>query len=283
MPLSFGSGVLTEVSIPLVQIAASQTIIAAAQTTLAANDTIRLTQSAAFDAIAVAQVALQISQLTFYYDRFDDAIDARDAKIDAQISFLEQLEGYKTGMDKDMANKKRSVLTGLGLPSVDLCGDSIRLRTQHQGDGIAVDLKATQLSKESCDGIPDGWGVHEGSLMAAKSGSYAGALLGNASKRDREEFRVQKTQLVRAGQIGMKGVFRAGDTLGMYAQAAAIHSGLADIYLAGFNSAGAGLGTSIGQFGNGNGKPQVVGTDPVFSPGNSAINFQGQGSFGNVA
>lgn len=282
MPLAYGSGTLTEVQIPLQQIAASQATIAASQATIAADVTARQIEEGITTAAALVQIALQIAQLVFYYDRFDDAIDERDAKIDAQIAFLDTLEGYKTGMDKGMANKKRSVLTGLGLPSVDLCRDSILFRTQHQGDGMAVDLKARQLSQESCDGIPSGWGVHEGSLMAAKSGSYAGGLLGNSAKRDREEFQVQKTQLVRAGQIGMKGVFRSGDTLGMYSQAAAIHSGLADIYLQGFNSAGAGLGSAIGQFGN-SGKPQLVGAEPAFSPGNAAINFQGQGDFGNIA
>lgn len=203
------------------------------------------------DLVAIAQVILQTAQLVLFYGLADDATDRRDAKIDKTIEFQQDLQDYKFNQDLPVLNLKASVLTDLELPTIDMCADALKVTTDAMNDGAAVDNKAFLFSEESCHGIPQGWGVHEGSLMAGKSGSYASGMIANNSKRRVEQFRIVKTDLVRAAQQGMKAVYSANETMAKYAQSASIDAGLADLFIQGFNSAGAGLGVALGRLANG--------------------------------
>lgn len=188
----------------------------------------------------------QVLQLGIYYSLHDDAVDNRDEKIDDQIEFMEKLNAYECGPDLEMLNCKKAVLNDLQLPLVDMCSDVRKCAFEIGLDGFAVDLKTDDFIAQSCGEEPDCWGTHDGELYAAKAASYVGGITANALRRDQEDFRMKKTDLVRAAQQGMKAVFNSSTVLSKYAQAASIHSGLADLYLQGFNSAGAGLGVTLG-------------------------------------
>lgn len=232
---------------------------------------LNITRQNTLDVTAIAQVALQTAQLIAYYQLHDDAVDLRDQKIDAQIAFQDKLTAYKFGADLNMLNLKKSVLTDLNLPSVDMCSDAVNLSSEAVGDGAAVVAKSQDLAQESCGGVPQGWGTHDGTLYAAKAGSYVGGVLSNSARRDEESFRQTKTDLVRAGQQGMKAVFKSDTVLAKYAQAASIHSGLADLFLQGFNSAGSALGATLGRF-SGDSSPTVGG---VIQGGTSGLDTVG--------
>lgn len=203
------------------------------------------TRNTARDVAAGVQIALQTAQLIAYYDAADDAIDARDDKIDAQITFMQTLENLNINQDLPMINCKRDVLVDLVLPEEDTCGVRVEHFTYWFFDGRSIDNKSRDLVDESCGGLPNGWSLHEGQVNSGRSESSAGALMSASGKRRIEQFRRNKTTLVRSAHSGLKSVFNAGDTLSKYAQAAAIHSGLADLYIQGFNSAGAALGVAI--------------------------------------
>lgn len=216
------------------------------------------------DLEVIAQIALQTAQLIAYYDLADDAIESRDLIIDKTIDFITYLEDKKVSQDLPMLNLKKSVLTGLGLPSVDMCSSAIQFRQESINDGHAVDEKSVNYARETCGGIPSGWGLHEGTLMAAKSTSYIGGMVGSSSKRQQETFRRAKTDLVRNAQAGMKSLFNASEVLSQYSQAQGIYAGLADLFIQGFNSAGAGLGVALGKLGDN--APTQTAADPVSDP-----------------
>lgn len=232
------------------------------------------------DLATIAQIAASIAQMIVFYDLADDAIDARDEKIDAQIEFMEKLNEYECGPDLEMLNCKKAVLTDLGLPSVDMCSDALRCVGESMNDGHAVDAVSQKFVDQSCKSLPTGWGLQEGTLHGAKSGSHAGGLLANSAKRQQEDFIQKKTALVTAGQQGMKGVFKASTVLQKYAQATQIHSGLADLFIQGFNSAGASLGTALGSLsGTTSSGPTFGGSIPgTGGIGNSAGGGTGVGS-----
>jgi len=221
------------------------------------------------DIATIFQLGLQLGQLVFYWDKYNDAIDARDEKIDKQIEFMQDIQDYKVNQDLPMLRCKKDVLTGLGLPTIDTCSDAIYCADESEDDGRAVDLKSEHLADQTCGGIPDNWCVHEGSLAAAKAGSNAGGAIANNAKREQEAFRQHKTSMVRTAQQGMKSVFNSGEVLAMYQQGATIHQGFADIFISGFNSAGAAAGVLLGRLASGT----STGTDPI---GGSAGNSAGQ-------
>lgn len=205
------------------------------------------------------QIAASTLQLVAYYNLHDNAVDQRDAKIDDQIAFMTELNEYECGPDLEMLNCKKNVLADLQLPLVDMCSDSVKCKDEILADGKAVDNKSLDFINQSCGDIPDCWGTHDGNLYAAKAASYVGGITANSMRREQENFRQAKTDLVRAGQQGMKAVFNSNTVLAKYAQASSIHAGLADLFLQGFNSAGAGLGTALGQLGSNPGSAFSVG------------------------
>lgn len=203
------------------------------------------------DVLAGAQAVAHLIQMAIYWGKYDDAIDRRDAKITKQIEFMQDVQNYKTGADLDMLRCKKDVLASLGVPGVDMCSDAVRCADESEGDGRAVDLKSSHLADQTCEGMPSGWYAHEGTIAAAKGGSHAGGLISNNARRMEEQFRGAKTTLVTQAQHNMKSVFRSSEVLAMYSQGAAIHQGFADIYISGFNSAGAAAGVALGRLAGG--------------------------------
>lgn len=214
------------------------------------------------------EVGLHATQLGLYYDALDDAVDERDAKIDAQWAFMQQLNNYNINYDIPMLDCKKDILVDLVVPEIQSCGYDPILAFSSNHDALALDQKAQHLADEAC-GVPLGWEMWEGEIHAAKSSSSLLSISAASDKRRIERFRKSKTRLVRTAQSNLKSVFNAGDILSMYAQAASIHSGLADIYLQGFNSAGAGLGVALGKLNNGTLQGTGSPSNPVSNVGGS--------------
>lgn len=226
---------------------------------------------------ALVMTGLLILQLGIYYSLANSAVKRRDALIDKQKAFTDKLQEYSHGQDWDMAVCKSEVLTDLELPSVDMCSLSVICRDEILNDGTATDNKSLDYISKACGEIPECWGTHDGNLYASKAASVAGGLVANAAKRGLEDFRQRKTDLVRAGQIGMKGVFNANSISTKYSQATQIHAGLADMFMQGFNSAGAALGVALGNVNT----SSSSGTSNAFAVGGGAQTAGLQGGIGS--
>lgn len=243
-------------------------------------DPVRDTRDQQNDLLIGASIIAHLALMAVYWSKYDDAIDARDAKIDKQIDFMQDVQDYKVDQDLPMLRCKKDILTELALPAVDMCSDAVRCADESEDDGHAIDLKSSHLADQSCDGIPEGWYAHEGTLAAGNAGSHAGGMISNNARRMQEQFRGSKTTLVSQAQHNMKAVFNSGEVLAMYAQGASIHQGFADIYISGFNSAGAAAGVGLGQLASGtqSGNPTFGGSissTPANSTGSSNVDYGG--------
>lgn len=227
---------------------------------------------------SLIETGLAIVQLGFYYDGLNDAIDLRDEHIQYQMDFMQELRDLRDAQDLPMLQAKQSVLTALEVPDADVCGFAGDYLGESMNDGDGVVEAAENQAEQSCAGIPAGWGVHDGRLAGAMAGPYAGGIMGQHSKRREEDFRKYKTRLVRAGQQGMKAVYKADDILTQYAQATSIHAGLADLYIQGFNSAGAALGVALGKLG---GTPGTGSAETTGSSGFNHVRPNSETSYGS--
>ncbi len=223
------------------------------------------------------QTGLALAQMALYYSLADDMIDKRDEKIDDEKEFIEELQEYTETQDLPILQLKRQSVN-LGIPGANPCGEAGRYLSEGMQDGEAVVETCQNFSRQSCAGIPNGWGIHEGELKGAMGAAYASGILSGNTKRREERFRKHKTDIVRTGQQGMKAVYNANDILTKYSQASSIYAGLADLFIQGFNSAGAALGVAMGklsgntgtslnsQGGVSTGATQPTGASPSTSP-----------------
>ena len=205
-------------------------------------------RNAARDGQTLILVLAYVIQLAVYYNFWSDAVDRRDDGIDRQKDLLDYLYDKDMTVDYPMMQYKQGVL-GLSVPGPDLCGDALLLQACTKADGRVVDDLAMTQKAHSC-GIPANWDIGEGTLIAARALAYTGGILANSGKRREEQFREEKTKLVLRAQLTAR--FSVGPILKDYQQAIAIQEGLASIFAAGFNSAGVGLGTALGQLANQN-------------------------------
>lgn len=189
---------------------------------------------------------LLIAQMLVYLFAFLKHLDDRDDKIDDIIEFMDYIQDKKMGVDLEMSRLKAEV-RNLAIPEPDLCGDPVLLADYSYADGEVVDALSEQLVSRTCQGLPDGWSLHEGNVMQARASVNIGGLIANRAVREKEWFTKQKTSLMNSAQRNMKAPYSASEILGMHAQSMNIYSGLADLYASGFNSAGAGIGTMIGR------------------------------------
>ena len=196
------------------------------------------------DAQTLLVLGLTLIQMVLYYNLWDDAVSNRDEIIDKQKVFLDYLLEKDLSVDFPMMETKQQIL-GLTVPASTVCSDATFSSACSASDGIAVDAKGHSQSRLASGGLPIGWAFHEGLLLGARASSYTGAIAGNASKRREENFREQKTKLVLRGQATAR--FSPRPILQDYSQAISIQEGLAQIFAAGFNSAGVGFGTALGQ------------------------------------
>lgn len=247
--------------------AAVSTAITGHATSLTAYDAAK---ESTLTGLAATQMLAYSAQLVIYYNAAKDSVDDRDAAIDDQVSFMQYLQNTKVNVDLPMVEDKVDVLTLLNIPVLQQCGSGSDVKNMTFRDGLAIDDTSSKLSKQACGSVPNNWYQHAGRLSGAKSGSYAYGIVSNADVRRVERFRKNKTSLVRQAHLGTKSIYNAGDVLSRYAQVVGVHSGLADLYIQGFNSAGAGLGVALGKLstGTGQGSGDGVSTNPAGS-GNS--------------
>lgn len=216
---------------------------------MALNDTARGLREITADLVAIALADLMAGQMDDFYTKASTANVNRDGYIQDQMDFMQDLETYRDTQDLPMLLSKQSVLTSISPPTPGMCFDASLFQSDIELDGDAIDAKSQQISTETYGGLPSGWVNRDGELLSAKASSYVTGIIPNESKRREEDFRNTHTKLIRAGQQGMKAGYTSSEILTKYSQAASIQGGLADLFMQGFNSAGAALGTIIGKLG----------------------------------
>lgn len=210
----------------------------------------RMQYEAELQIATLGELLLAAVQLGYYWDEFKEAIDNRDDVIDNNlIPFMDYLRNGPRANDLGMIANKQGVRDGLAAdePTADNCLENIRYRGEVTQDGNAVDKSARRFAKESCCGIPEGWGIHDGDLAAVLSVPIEGSYQAAAADRRRQEFLKNEVGLVQAAQRSIKATINASSILAYYERAIAIYQGLGDMFIQGFNSAGAALGVALGK------------------------------------
>lgn len=200
-------------------------------------------------AAATYFVGEMVTQLDDFYSKASTANANRDGYLQDQMDFMQDLDTYRDTQDLPMLLNKQSVLTSISPPTPGMCFDASLFQSDIELDGDAIDAKSQQISTETYGGLPLGWVNRGGELLSAKASSYVTGIIPNEAKRREEDFRNTHTKLIRAGQQGMKAGYTSSEILTKYSQAANIQGGLADLFMQGFNSAGAALGTILGKLG----------------------------------
>lgn len=201
---------------------------------------------------------LYAAQLLIYYNLWKDITDKRDAVIEDLQSVLDYLQITDLGVDYPQMLKKQNILE-LHFPEKKMCADSKLFEPQSKNDADVVDDMASYFMRQTCKRWPndhncDPLETSEGALCASVAQDYTGTMLANSSKRRREKFRQNKTQLALRAQATAR--MAVAPILQMYQQAIQIYEGLASVFMQGFTSAGAGLGINLwrlGSSGNNNG------------------------------
>ena len=120
----------------------------------------------------------------------------------------------------------------------------------------------------SCAGIPEGWGLHDNTFGTSFGVALAGSIMTTGAKRLSEEFEKVKPELASNIQTSMKAIYNAQSVFGYYQQALGIFQGLSDLFISGFNSAGATLGIAVGQLASNTQSVPRITTQVKSSPNN---------------
>lgn len=228
---------------------ASLGTIATEHAIISGIETTRQARQVLVDAASVILSAAMIAAMDDFYSKASTANANRDGYLQDQMDFMQDLDTYRDSQDLPMLLNKQSVLTSISPPTPNICSDVGLFQSDIELDGDAIDSKSQQISTETYGGLPSGWVNRDGELLSAKASSYVSGIIPNEAKRREEDFRNTHTKLIRAGQQGMKAGYTSSEILTKYSQAASIQGGLADLFMQGFNSAGAALGTIIGKLG----------------------------------
>lgn len=228
--------------------------------------------------------ALAIAQMIAYWILANDQINNRDRVIgkyaeddDGMLGFLWKLEKYRDEQDYPILLKKAAVKDGItrDLKSFepDSCGDAVRYVEELEGDAASIDSMENMFAACSCSGIPQGWGIHDGSLALGLGASFAGPIMNIASVDIYNKFKYDAIELVQEAQSAMKTIYNISGVMAYYGQAINIFQGLADLFISGFNSAGAMLGTALGRMANSGSKGNVINTSElgISGTGTSAL------------
>lgn len=206
---------------------------------------------------------LAIGQMIYYWTKVDEHVDERDCAIGkytdenkkdnaGMLGFLFDLEKYRDEVDWDILNDKYAVLGEIDFNEWkdSSCSTAMNYVGDLANDGESIDDMERMFAKTSHGGVPDGWGIHDGSLVLGLGAAYSGPVMNMAKVEMFEEFKQHVIPIVQQAQMSMKGIYNISSIMRYYEQAIQIREGLADMYLQGFNSAGAMLGTSLGRLAN---------------------------------
>lgn len=199
---------------------------------------------------------LAIAQMLYYWDKVDDHTDARDCAIGefaqdnmGMLGFMWELENYRDTVDFPILMEKAAIKDRIDFDEwePDSCSTATLYVDELQGDGSAIDNYERMFAACSCAGIPEGWGIHDGSLVAGLGAAYSGPIANIAAVEMFEDFKGHAISVVQKAQMAMKAIYNISGIMRYYEQAIAIHEGLATMFIQGFNSAGAMLGTALGK------------------------------------
>lgn len=182
-----------------------------------------------------------IAQMIAYWYLFSDMLSRRDNALNKVMGFMKRLRARTKEKDLPILKLKAEVLN-VSEPELDMCGTSKLFTEETQKDGKQLDKVNLGFGT-----APDGWGIHYGWLASALAAGTVSSYATYANKMRYYTFMTAKAKLLVRAQTSMKSVYNANGIMGYYQQAAKIYGGLADIFVQGFNSGGAALGTAIGR------------------------------------
>lgn len=189
----------------------------------------------------VTTLIAAIAQMIIYWSLFMDMLGKRDDALDKVMGFMKRLRARTKEKDLPILKLKAEALN-IPEPELDMCGTSKLFVEETQKDGKQLDKVNLGFGR-----APDGWGVHYGWLASALAAGTVSSYATYANKMRYYTFMAAKAKLLVRAQTSMKSVYNANGIMGYYQQAAKIYGGLADIFIQGFNSGGAALGTAIGR------------------------------------
>ena len=200
--------------------------------------------------------ALAIIQMLIYWDRHKDYVEKRDCAIGEEfvpedkglIGFLAQLESYRDEDWKTLGEKasiKDKIKFDEWKPKY--CENATLYQSRSNHDSQMIDRFEQMFSETAIDGVPEGWSIHDGSLAFGLGASFSGPLYNIAQIEMFERFKADAIAIVQQAQMSMKAIYNASAIMKYYEQVIGIYEGFATMYMQGFNSAGAMLGTSLGK------------------------------------
>ncbi len=193
-----------------------------------------------------------LAQMVLYAIKAWEKIDQRDKMINRMQDFMRYLHDTKHGIDYDQLPKIKAV-TGMPGREFLYCDTAKKYLTEAKDDANGLTEMEEMYVRSSPMGAVEGWGLHDAQLGYPLATARASELMVTTGKRRVENYNVKRAELVHKGHINVRGLFTASGVLNYYQQAQAIYAGLADLYISGFNSAGAGLGANLRRLANDSG------------------------------
>ena len=230
-----------------------------------------------------------IVQMILYAVAAYEKIEQRDEMIDKMQEFMKYLHDTKHNVDYIQLPKMIGVM-GMDDRKFNYCDETKRYLNQAREDAVGLTAMEEMYINTSPAGAPDGWGFHDAMLIYPLASATAGELMVTTGKRRVEDIKAKRAELVHKAHVNVRGLFTASTVLNYYQQAQSIYAGLADLYISGFNSAGAGLGVSLQRLASsgGSGGGLMVTAGRGVTPGSGFVPGIGQpaggaGSGGAVA
>lgn len=224
---------------------------------------------------------LAAAQMVIYWSLFNSYLEKRDETLDAYIAFLEECRQRTFNIDIPELKRIRNSLDDDNIDEFSrryhTCEEGKRFVYEgdkdnytklevHQDGEFVNKTNMDIVNQATHDGdIPEGWGLHEGWIASAMSAGVTTSYSNHWAKHRYYDFLKAKARLLHTAQQAMKAVIKASRIEEYYRQAAAIYSGLSDIFIQGFNSGGAALGTALGRLSNmgGGSASSATGTTPM--------------------
>lgn len=223
---------------------------------------------------------LAAAQMIAYWGLFNEYLKERDRTLNMYMAFLEECRKRTFNVDIPELRRIRSALDDDNIDEFSrryhTCEEGKRfvyegdkdnytkLEVHHDGEFVNR-MNMDIVNQATHDGdIPEGWGLHEGWLASAMSAGVTTSYSNHWAKHRYYDFLKAKARLLHTAQQAMKAIIKASRIEEYYRQAAGIYSGLSDIFIQGFNSGGAALGTALGRLsGMGGGSGSATGTTPM--------------------
>ena len=209
---------------------------------------------------------LAILQLIYYWDKLKDHTEARDCAIgefspsnEGMLGFMAELESYRDAVDFPILMQKAGIKDQINFGEFEpkSCDTALLYFEDTNNDAKVINTFEKMFADCSCSGIPEGWATHDGSFARGLAASFSGPIANSFAVDLYEDFKANAVAVVQKSQMAMKAIYNISGIMRYYEQAINIHEGLATLFIQGFNSAGAMLGTALGQLANSNTKNAI--------------------------